>query len=90
MFVVDKGPWVPVAIASGVAALLLVILLILFFLYDPFVRLVGDVPYGLTPTTAWYTAHGGPPAWLGESSAPSLRSSAIAAWKRSPRNEGSA
>ena len=43
----------------------LIVLLFLGFVYVPFSNAFGDSPYGLLPSQAWFTAHGGYPTWVG-------------------------
>ncbi len=43
----------------------LVVLLLLGALYVPFLKNVGDVPYGILPSGFWYGVHGGLPSWIG-------------------------
>jgi ABC-type dipeptide/oligopeptide/nickel transport system permease component/outer membrane protein assembly factor BamB len=43
----------------------LVLLAVFSVAYEPFVRALGDSPYGLTPTAAWLADHGGSPPWVG-------------------------
>jgi outer membrane protein assembly factor BamB len=43
----------------------LLVVLALSALYTSFVATFGDTPYGILPTTEWFNAHGGSPAWVG-------------------------
>jgi len=43
----------------------LVVLLFLGAFYQPFLNAIGDSPYGIMPTPAWFSLHGGSPTWIG-------------------------
>jgi ABC-type dipeptide/oligopeptide/nickel transport system permease component len=53
----------------SIAALLvpsfLVVLLVLGVAYEPFLRTIGDEPYGILPSQTWFVMHGGIPSWVG-------------------------
>ncbi len=64
----DGAADVGARVLSAVGLLVPSFLLVLLFLgtfYDPFFRAFGDSPYGTLPNTAWWSAHGGYPDWIG-------------------------
>lgn len=54
-----------VSVAGLLTPTFLLALLFLGAFYDPFFRAIGDVPYGILPSVAWFSGHGGIPTWIG-------------------------